>query len=69
MKTLTMTTGEFDFDVTFRQDNNQGRDIQYPFASNVLWILFIIMMPILLTNLLVRMYMLDLLKGISKYGF
>ena len=54
MKTLTMTTGEFDFDVTFRQDNNQGRDIQYPFASNVLWILFIIMMPILLTNLLVR---------------
>ena len=64
-----MTTGEFDFDVTFRQDKNQGRDIQYPFASNVLWILFIIMMPILLTNLLVRKYMLDLFKRISMHEF
>lgn len=54
-----MTTGEFEFDNTFRQTGSQSEagsdDIQFPFASYVLWILFLILMPILFINLLVCM--------------
>ena len=55
VKTMTMTTGEFEFDRVFRQDNStEVDDIQYGVVSYTLWILFLILMPILLTNLLVR---------------
>ena len=52
-----MTTGEFEFDAIFHQapgslDAGLG-DIPYPQVSYALWIAFIILMPILLTNLLV----------------
>ena len=50
---MTMTTGEFEFDSIFRQNNEMGRDLQYTAVSYILWILFLILMPILLTNLLV----------------
>ena len=52
---MTMTTGEFEFDQIFRQvgDRPNITDLQYPTSSYILWILFIILMPILLTNLLV----------------
>ena len=53
---MTMTTGEFEFDSTFRQDGSElpnSPDIQFPFASYILWILFLILMPILFINLLV----------------
>ena len=50
---MTMTAGDFNFDSLFRQDNYVGSGIQYPFASYLLWILFVIMMPILLINALV----------------
>ena len=56
VKTMTMTTGEFEFDSTFHQDReeyNSSAANPYLIASYLLWILFIIMMPILLTNLLV----------------
>ena len=55
LKTITMTTGEFEFDSIFRQspEVNRGEGIPYPPISYILWIAFIILMPILLTNLLV----------------
>ena len=55
---MTMTTGEFDFDSIFRQDPTGGSDdaeeIPFPQISYILWIVFVILMPILLTNMLVN---------------
>ena len=52
-----MTTGEFEFDGIFRQSpegtNEDLEEIPFPPVSVILWIVFIILMPILLTNLLV----------------
>ena len=52
-----MTTGELDFDSIFRQDPAGGSDdaeeIPFPSISYMLWIVFIIIMPILLNNMLV----------------
>ena len=56
-----MTTGEFEFDGVFRQaaggigaaEINRLGEIPFPQVSYVLWVVFIILMPILLTNLLV----------------
>ena len=54
---MTMTTGELDFDAIFRQDPAGGSDdveeVPFPPISFMLWIVFIVIMPILLTNLLV----------------
>ena len=54
---MTMATGEFDFDSIFRQDPTGGSDdaeeIPFPPVSYILWIVFVIIMPILLTNMLV----------------
>ena len=58
---MTMTTGEFDFDSIFRQfpggaeDGDITEEIPFPEVSFLLWIIFLIMMPILLTNLLVSL--------------
>ena len=46
-----MTTGEFDFDDIFL--NNEEADIFYPEIAYTLWIIFIILMPILLSNFMV----------------
>ena len=54
-KTMTMTTGELDFDSLFRQDGEHDEDVAYLPASVILWVFFIVLMPILLTNLLVRL--------------
>ena len=56
-----MTTGEFEFDGIFRQAAGgidgaeilRLGEIPFPPVSYILWIVFIILMPILLTNLLV----------------
>ena len=57
LKTMTMTTGEFDFDSIFRQDptgeSDAAEEIPFPPISFILWIVFVIIMPILLTNMLV----------------
>ena len=54
---MSMTAGDFDFDSIFRQDPTGGSDnaeeIPFPPISYVLWIVFVIIMPILLTNMLV----------------
>ena len=55
-KTAVMTTGELDFDGIFfnsQEDAEGGNDLFYPHIAYFLWIVFIIIMPILLSNLLV----------------
>ncbi len=55
-----MTTGELDYDGIFRLDPSGGSDgeqeIAFPPVSFILWILFIVIMPVILTNMLVRTY-------------
>ena len=53
VKTMVMTTGEFEFDGIFFNDAEDGDDLFYPQIAYTLWIIFIILMPIILTNLLV----------------
>jgi len=51
-----MTTGGFDFDGMFfnsQEDAEAGNDLFYPEVAYILWIVFLILMPILLSNLLV----------------
>jgi len=56
---MTMTTGELDYDSIFRQfpggagEGEVVEEIPFLPISVLLWIIFIILMPILLTNLLV----------------
>ena len=53
---MVMTTGEFDFDGIFfnsQEDAEEHRELYYPQIAYILWIVFIILMPIILTNLLV----------------
>ena len=52
---MTMTTGEFEYDTIFRQcqDESCEEELTYVTASFILWIVFLILMPILFTNLLV----------------
>ena len=54
---MTMTTGEFEYDAIFRQFPGGTTDdiTEIPFlpVSYLLWIVFLVLMPILLTNLLV----------------
>ena len=52
---MVMTTGEFDFDGIFfnsQDDAEDGNDLFYPEIAYILWIVFIILMPIILSNLL-----------------
>lgn len=56
-KTLTMMTGEMDYEDIFRLSSGgsdtQVPEIPFPELAYILWILFLITMPILLNNLLV----------------
>ena len=57
MKSLVMTSGELEFEQVFRFRDNAADDppgaLNFFVMSNILWILFIIVMPILFINLLV----------------
>ena len=54
---MTMTAGDFSYDTIFRLDPSGGSDdlsdIEYPPISYILWIMFIVLMPVILTNMLV----------------
>ena len=62
LKTLTMTTGEFEYDSIF-EDPNQP--LHYYVSAIVIWVVFIVMMPILLMNLLVGLAV-DDIKGVQE---
>ena len=57
MKLLIMSSGEMEYEQVFRFRDSQTDDalgtINYPFLSNILWAVFVILMPILFINLLV----------------
>ena len=52
---MVMALGELDYDNIFGH-NNESRNLltSFPEVAYILWIVFLIVMPILLTNLLVR---------------
>ena len=56
-KVISMTTGNYNFDVIFRRDSSGDRDskeeLEFLPVTYILWIIFVILMPILLNNLLV----------------
>ena len=56
-KVMTMVTGEMDYESIFRQSSSGTTDpdpqLPFPEMSYLLWIVFLVMIPILLGNLLV----------------
>jgi hypothetical protein len=57
LKTIAMSIGDLEYDQLFRQPTGGSSDsvpeIPFPEISYVLWIVFIILIPILFSNLLV----------------
>jgi len=56
LKTIIMTTGEFEFDTIFVNDQgliDNGLIVPFPTLTTILWIIFVVTMPILFSNLLV----------------
>lgn len=57
MKSLVMTTGEFEYEQVFRfrdsQDDEPPGALHFEAMSNILWVIFVILMPLLFVNLLV----------------
>ena len=56
LKTLVMTTGEFEFDTIFINEQelvDDGLVLLFPTLTAILWVMFIVTMPILFNNLLV----------------
>ena len=54
-KTATMVTGELDFDAIFGLDVPASKYVPIPFheVSFFMWIIFLILIPIILNNMLV----------------
>ena len=71
LKTMTMTTGELDYDAIFRLNPAGGSDrlteIKYPPISYLLWIVFLVLMPVILNNMLVCCFPLIYLS--KSYSF
>jgi len=49
---MAMTTGELDYDELYHQQEGED-EIAFPPVSFLLWIIFLVLMPVLLSNLLV----------------
>ena len=57
---MVMAIGEFEYDSIFGHSNDSSSMLtSFPEVAYILWIVFLIVMPILLTNLLVREGMLQ----------
>ena len=59
LKTLVMTTGEFEFDTIYINDQelvDEGLNLFLPELTGIFWVIFIIIMPIIFSNLLVGSY-------------
>ena len=69
---MTMTTGELDYDAIFRLNPAGGSDslteIKYPPISYLLWIVFLVLMPVILNNMLVCYFpLIHLSKNYSSF--
>ena len=56
LKTLVMTTGEFEFDTIFVNEQelvDADLDLLFPTLTTIIWVIFVVTMPILFNNLLV----------------
>ena len=53
VKVMAMTIGELDYDTVFHQEEGE-MEIAFPVVSFFLWIIFLVLMPLLLNNYLVR---------------
>jgi len=63
-----MTTGEFDFDTIYineQDDVDNGISLAFPVETTIIWVIFIIMMPILFSNLLVSNILLAVIKTLK----
>jgi len=49
---MAMTIGELDYDELYHQQEDEN-EIAFPPVSFLLWIIFLVLMPVLLSNLLV----------------
>ena len=62
MKSLVMTSGEMEYEEAFRfrhfgdLDSTDIGGINFVAMSHILWVIFVILMPILFANLLVSGY-------------
>ena len=52
VKVMTMTTGELDYDGIFHQQEGE-EELAFLPVSFILWIVFLVLIPVLLNNLLV----------------
>ena len=56
-----MTAGDFSFDTIFRRspsgESESAQEILFPPISYILWIIFVILMPVLFTNMLVNIHL------------
>ena len=52
VKVMTMTTGELDYDAIFHQQEGE-EEIAFLPVSSILWVIFLVLIPVLLNNLLV----------------
>ena len=57
VKVMTMTTGELDYDEIFHQQEGKN-EIAFLPVSFLLWVVFLVLIPVLLNNLLVSSYFL-----------
>ena len=62
LKTVVMMAGEFEFDSLF---NDITMTLDHPISSYVLWLIFVILIPIILANLLVGLAV-DDIKGVQE---
>ena len=62
LKTVVMMSGEYEFDSLF---NDLTMTLDHPISSYILWLVFVILIPIILANLLVGLAV-DDIKGVQE---
>ncbi|KAL5457262.1 hypothetical protein EMCRGX_G034509 [Ephydatia muelleri] len=63
-KTMVMMMGEFEYNTVFKQNSNTD-DVPYHYLAFPMWALFVILVPVLMTNLLVALAVQDI-RGILE---
>ena len=54
LKIMSMTAGDFSFDSVFAPSQESGdAEVMFVYSTVILWIIFLIIMPILFVNMLV----------------
>ena len=56
-----MMMGEFEYNTVFKQNNVTDDDVPFKYIAFPMWALFVVLVPVLMTNLLVR-------AGYSSFG-